>query len=209
MCPKGFGLRYGKKCLKCNCGEDNGCEFSAFWGTKTCHCKEGYKDIKGKCVDSCHVSRCQNGGTCENSYTCRCSAGYFGVKCEKKDYCNNAVCQHGGTCSSTEETFSCNCQLPHIGKTCQKEICDFNICRNEATCEYREDLNHFNQNGPLDILVHSIIEKFVKCNCTYPYSGKHCEKPPGTCDSNPCQNNGLCIEKGSETECMCPPPFAG
>ncbi|XP_035230421.1 neurogenic locus notch homolog protein 1-like isoform X2 [Stegodyphus dumicola] len=208
-CPKGFGLRHNTKCLKCNCGEDNGCKFSAFWGIKTCHCKEGYKEIQGVCVDSCLVSPCQNGGTCENSYTCRCSAGYRGLKCEMKDYCSNVGCQHGGTCSNTDETFSCNCQLPHIGKTCQKEICDFNICRNNAACEYREDVNHFNQNGPLDIFIHSFIEKFVKCNCTYPYSGKYCEKPPGTCDSNPCQNNGLCIEKDSDTECMCPPPFAG
>lgn len=43
-----------------------------------------------------------------------------------------------------------------------------------------------------------------RCECLNGYTGAHCEALVLNCKPNPCQNGGVCEEKGDHFECTCP-----
>ncbi|XP_074025385.1 basement membrane-specific heparan sulfate proteoglycan core protein isoform X7 [Leptinotarsa decemlineata] len=48
-----------------------------------------------------------------------------------------------------------------------------------------------------------------QCSCPAAFSGKNCEVAKHKCDSQPCQNQGICHGNGSHYRCDCPLGFSG
>ncbi|XP_053318368.1 lactadherin isoform X2 [Spea bombifrons] len=97
-----------------------------------CLCPEGYTGYHCNVTEKgpCHPNPCQNKGECEvlsNSrrgdtfaaYFCKCPSGYNGDHCENSDnLCSSHPCKHGGICKYHDNSYTCKCASPFIGKTC-------------------------------------------------------------------------------------------
>ncbi|XP_076802947.1 uncharacterized protein LOC143446950 [Clavelina lepadiformis] len=161
----------------------------------------------------CTTTTCQNGGTCitvgGGGARCQCADGYSGAFCQDDPSCP-LNCLNGGTCSfedvdgvivvldSWQRTPRCNCMPGYTGQTCETlAACHSLPCLNGATCQ-DEGLG-------------------FKCLCAQGYMGFLCEErqviPSLPCDSNPCLNNGLCINYPTDTNlpyrCLCAQGYTG
>lgn len=47
------------------------------------------------------------------------------------------------------------------------------------------------------------------CNCTEGWTGIYCQSDIDECESSPCQNGGICINKLASYDCACPTGFTG
>lgn len=43
------------------------------------------------------------------------------------------------------------------------------------------------------------------CNCVKGYAGPRCEQDVNECASNPCQNDGTCLDRIGDYTCICMP----
>ncbi|XP_074606670.1 uncharacterized protein LOC141859710 [Acropora palmata] len=68
--------------------------------------------------------------------------------------------------------------------------CTGHPCKNGGSCEY-----HGND--------------VFSCKCPLGYSGRHCEIDVNECSSNPCLNDGTCIDLVHGFNCTCPHNFTG
>ena len=48
-----------------------------------------------------------------------------------------------------------------------------------------------------------------ECYCEDGYTGEHCETDWNDCWSNPCHNEGTCIDQVADFNCTCAPGFRG
>ncbi|KAL3857659.1 hypothetical protein ACJMK2_012303 [Sinanodonta woodiana] len=74
------------------------------------------------------VSRCFNGGTCNNVnstyFTCNCVPGYTGSDCSTDiNECESGPCQHAGTCNDRVNEYNCTCPNRYDGKDCELDRC--------------------------------------------------------------------------------------
>ncbi|KAK2174373.1 hypothetical protein NP493_805g01004 [Ridgeia piscesae] len=53
-----------------------------------------------------------------------------------------------------------------------------------------------------------MIGKFA-CNCSFAYTGYQCQTEVDQCESNPCQQNGICYPEVAGFECDCPSGTSG
>lgn len=133
---------------------------------------------------------------------CRCRAGYTGKYCEE-DINECAVgpkkvspCQNGGNCTDGINSYTCDCSSTGFeGQNCTKDIDE--CTRDLFLCGEGSCIN---------------IPGNYKCRCPVGKCGSQCtEDDP--CFENPCQNNGVCLEKCENTsvgyECECPLGFKG
>lgn len=115
---------------------------------------------------------------------------------------------NGGMCFGHDLNFTCQCPNGFSGMFCETESneCNSNPCFNGATC--LDELNGYS------------------CLCRPGYSGLHCDMQETQCkfrfllnsqlkctcflgESNPCQNNGTCIDDISGFICQCLPGYSG
>lgn len=212
-----------------------------------CVCQVGNHGDRCELVSSCLSHPCLHGGTCIDTYflhsnlepvnmysnpailesqpnalayICKCVAPFAGHNCED-DRCR--------FCSANAECIFSHCVCKEgfhgDGKTCKRNVCHPNPCKNGGTCiptdsSYDCDCV-LGWTGPHCETRQYCIpnpcknggtcipqENGYKCNCLSNYEGNDCEKA-NVCFPNPCKNGGLCKEMNGVATCECPVRFEG
>ncbi|XP_033106842.1 fibropellin-1-like [Anneissia japonica] len=146
--------------------------------------------------DPCAMNACSNGGTCRvdgTSYKCDCTELYSGFYCQTPISPCAAMPCNTGTCTAySGGTYICSCQPPFYGDNCELTIdyCVNNPCLNGGVCTSHPDTLSYT------------------CTCVSGYFGDNCEAGQ-PCDTNPCQNDGTCVNSGSSYTCQCAIGFIG
>lgn len=100
-----------------------------------------------------------------------------------------------GSCTPEDGGYSCDCPAGYTGMNCTNEACDATppLCQNGGEC-----------------IVQTQEEDGFFCNCSLGYDGAVCnETVTVDCDSNPCQNGGICSRTGNDVTCTCQDGFTG
>ena len=197
-----------------------------------CECPEGRKGLSCEIdIDECASMPCLNNAhNCThalNEVICNCTSGWTGHYCEINiDECASNPCHHppGGrnygdilaTCIDNINHYICKCSIGWTGINCDEFIdyCLSSPCSEWGTCQ--------NQQTPKPIqykyLEHQGLNgTFVPdlggyhCHCPYMRTGVHCETLVDFCESDPCQNTGICIldDTNDSYKCSCPPATTG
>jgi hypothetical protein len=204
VCLKGFSgknceIDENSVCEKVKCA-NNGICVESFNG---CVCPIGFTGPTCNITaDPCLSNPCKNGicMTNKDEFKCICMEGFSGEKCEEtntKKYCIiEGICLNNGTCveSSSFEGFVCQCALNYTGVFCETEIerhpCDEGACGEYGVCQKQGDSNY-------------------SCDCISSYTGRQCETRIDVCSSQPCKNNGICMETQDSFTCYCPLGYMG
>ncbi|XP_058507232.1 protein eyes shut homolog [Solea solea] len=166
-----------------------------------CVCHSGWEgEFCQQEIDECLSQPCKNNATCTdllNSYKCLCSRGWTGVDCtEDVNECDSAPCLNGAQCQESDMPggFSCTCPPFFSGPLCSQpyDPCDLlhNPCLHNSTC-----LTRFNGTA--------------SCRCPAGFEGSWCEIDTNECSSNPCQNQGDCVDQVNSYSCDCKLGFSG
>ncbi|XP_030848243.1 fibropellin-1-like isoform X12 [Strongylocentrotus purpuratus] len=185
---------------------------------------------------------CGANGNCESliggGINCVCEEGYTGILCTMGP-CDSDPCVNGGTCtySAGDTTFTCSCPPPLGGPTCQtvQDLCNGNLCENEAgctsapganppyTCQCQAGFSGFFcgtdncitnndwicNNGTCE----TIQGGGIRCNCFEGFTGTVCDQKSTTttpCNPDPCKNEGVCAIRGDTWyTCTCPATYVG
>ncbi|XP_067680460.1 protein jagged-1-like [Haliotis asinina] len=183
-----------------------------------CACIPGYTGARCQIeINECASNPCQNGATCRNqlaAYSCDCHDGYTGVNCEiDMDPCNPNPCKHGSSCFNIQGDFYCHCRDGFDGKDCSQmrstcaeqsceviDSCTISIPSNESVGGFR--LISSSVCGHHGICISQPSGRF-SCACETGYTGTYCHENIDDCASNPCQNNGTCIDGVNSYQCIC------
>uniref|UniRef100_A0A5F8H4Y3 Sushi, nidogen and EGF-like domain-containing protein 1 n=1 Tax=Monodelphis domestica TaxID=13616 RepID=A0A5F8H4Y3_MONDO len=166
-----------------------------------CQCAPGFKGPTcGAAESPCDAKDCQNGGECQaanGTAVCVCQSGYTGDNCETDiNECDSDPCLNGGKCVDLVANYSCLCSEPFAGPRCELDpsACEDRSCRDRQTCNYIRPGRYI-------------------CTCSPGYYGNNCQyggpRTPSACLSNPCQNEGTCLETDQGYICECPDGFTG
>uniref|UniRef100_A0A7N6AEQ0 Protein eyes shut homolog n=1 Tax=Anabas testudineus TaxID=64144 RepID=A0A7N6AEQ0_ANATE len=166
-----------------------------------CVCHSGWEgEYCQQEIDECLSQPCKNNATCTdllNSYKCLCSPGWTGVDCSGDvNECDSGPCLNGAQCQESDVPgeFSCTCPPFFSGPLCNQlyDPCDplHNPCLHNSTCLTRS-------NGT------------ASCRCPAGFEGSWCEIDTNECSSNPCQNQGECVDRVSSYSCNCKMGFSG
>ncbi|KAM7353986.1 eyes shut isoform 2-T8 [Cochliomyia hominivorax] len=166
----------------------------------SCYCIDGYTGIQCQTNwDECWSGPCQNGGTCIDGvayYNCTCPDGFSGTDCEENvDECMSNPCQNGGHCRDRNNGYTCTCQPGYLGDHCEIDV---------AVCETGTGARC--QNGG-ECIEGPGLE--FTCECIAGWHGRICQEEINECDSSPCQNGGVCVDKLASYVCACPMGYTG
>ena len=194
QCVEGFaGLACEVNINECDsnpCLNNGFCidKFNAF----ECKCLPGFAGIYCHINnDECVPNRCSDfpGVVCidlVNKFRCDCPHYRYGSRCENlEDHCDSTPCQNGGTCTQIEDLYWCECVSGFVGDRCQN---NHNECLSEPCPPYRSKC------------IDKVNEYF--CQCLPGYNGTQCLEL-NECDSNPCQNGGVCNDLVDGWICHC------
>ncbi|XP_034295400.1 sushi, nidogen and EGF-like domain-containing protein 1 isoform X1 [Pantherophis guttatus] len=167
----------------------------------SCWCAPGFKGATCEIEESpCKTKECQNGGECQITNTtavCLCQPGYTGEDCEIEiNECESSPCLNGGQCMDLVNNYTCSCATPFTGQHCEIDpsTCEGRNCRNRQMCNY-------------------IRPGRYVCTCSPGYYGNNCQyggpRMSNACSSNPCQNEGTCLESSQGYVCECAEGYAG
>lgn len=145
-----------------------------------------------------------------NEYRCNCDAGFAGDNCDINiNDCAVNACGNNGQCVDLLNGFDCICPVGFSGELCNDEddVCDNrNPCLNGGIC-----MN--TQQGAV-----GNVGRF-RCECLPPFFGEICERTGSleleidtsfdedVCLSDPCLNNGVCVNQNEVLEYSCRCPF--
>uniref|UniRef100_A0A665X8D2 Protein eyes shut homolog n=1 Tax=Echeneis naucrates TaxID=173247 RepID=A0A665X8D2_ECHNA len=203
LCSPGYaGLRCEQgvdDCVNSLCSPNSVCKDLHL--SYECFCHPGWEgEYCQQEIDECLSHPCKNNATCTdllNGYKCLCSPGWTGVDCaEDVDECDSGPCLNGAQCQESDipGEFSCTCPPFFSGPLCNRpyDPCDpsHNPCLHNSTCLTRS-------NGT------------AYCRCPAGFEGSWCEIDTNECFSNPCQNQGECVDQVSSYSCDCKMGFAG
>ncbi|CAG5056620.1 unnamed protein product [Parnassius apollo] len=168
--------------------------------TYMCYCIDGYTGVQCQTNwDECWSDPCQNGGTCIDgiaSYNCSCPEGFIGENCETNfNECESNPCLNNGTCIDLTNEYVCHCVLGFSGQHCEVDA---------AVCNSTDEVRCHNGGQ----CVEGPGYKFY-CRCSQGWAGKFCEDQIDECESNPCQNGGMCIDIHADYMCACAYGFTG
>ncbi|XP_045479696.1 sushi, von Willebrand factor type A, EGF and pentraxin domain-containing protein 1-like [Harmonia axyridis] len=165
-----------------------------------CLCLEGYSG--SSCEQEIKICKlkCVNGGKCfeydDDAFACECPEGFEGDLCEiATSFCQDGICENNSTCLEKPTSYQCSCPKGYIGKRCNILPCDYRPCPKNAICQNVDEIE-------------ATINSF-RCVCSEGWTGKSCEVKIDFCSSNPCQNNGTCINSPSGFKCECPKLYHG
>ncbi|XP_005915556.1 protein eyes shut homolog isoform X1 [Haplochromis burtoni] len=203
LCSPGYaGLRCEKDiddCVNSWCSTNSVCKDLHL--SYECVCRSGWEgEYCQQEIDECLSQPCKNNATCTdllNSYKCLCSRGWTGVDCtEDVNECDSGPCLNGARCQESDipGEFSCTCPPFFSGPLCKQpyDPCDplHNPCLHNSTCLTRS-------NGT------------ASCRCPAGFEGSWCEIDTNECSSNPCQNQGDCVDRVNSYSCVCKVGFSG
>ncbi|XP_022618014.1 protein eyes shut homolog [Seriola dumerili] len=203
LCSPGYaGLRCEQDiddCVNSLCSPNSVCKDLHL--SYECVCHPGWEgEYCQQEIDECLSQPCKNNATCTdllNSYKCLCSPGWTGVDCaEDVDECDSGPCLNGAQCQESDipGEFSCTCPPFFSGPLCNQpyDPCDplHNPCLHNSTCLTRSDGT-------------------ASCRCPAGFEGSWCEIDTNECSSNPCQNQGDCVDGVNSYSCDCTMGFAG
>ncbi|XP_069742209.1 protein eyes shut homolog [Narcine bancroftii] len=204
-----------------------------------CQCSPGFAGVLcDQNIDDCLGNWCEHNSTCVDrhlSYLCICLPGWEGDFCEQEvNECVSEPCENRGTCMDLVNGYRCICSPGWQGSDCTEDVneCNNNPCQNDATCfepaipgmfgcicppfftgdlcEERYDPCAFH-NNPCSNLSTCITQSngTAACICQPGFQGVHCEFDTNDCLSNPCQNQGHCLDEVNGYRCFCLPGFSG
>ncbi|KAL7990822.1 hypothetical protein Chor_014252 [Crotalus horridus] len=167
----------------------------------SCWCPPGFKGATCEIEESpCETKECQNGGECQitnRTAVCLCQPGYTGEDCEIEiNECESSPCLNGGQCMDLVNNYTCACATPFTGHHCEIDpsTCEGRNCRNRQMCNY-------------------IRPGRYVCTCSPGYYGNNCQyggpRISNACSSNPCQNEGTCLESSQGYMCECLEGYTG
>uniref|UniRef100_A0A4W6EFL7 Protein eyes shut homolog n=1 Tax=Lates calcarifer TaxID=8187 RepID=A0A4W6EFL7_LATCA len=203
LCSPGYaGLRCEQDiddCVNSLCSTNSICKDLHL--SYECVCHSGWEgEYCQQEIDECLSQPCKNNATCTdllNSYKCLCSPGWTGVDCaEDVNECDSRPCLNGAQCQESDipGEFSCTCPPFFSGPLCNQpyDPCDplHNPCLHNSTCLTRS-------NGT------------ASCRCPAGFEGSWCEIDTNECSSNPCQNQGDCVDRVNSYSCDCKMGFSG
>ncbi|XP_030603557.1 protein eyes shut homolog [Archocentrus centrarchus] len=203
LCSPGYaGLRCEQDvddCVNSLCSTNSVCKDLHL--SYECVCQSGWEgEYCQQEIDECLSQPCKNNATCTdllNSYKCLCSPGWTGVDCtEDVNECDSGPCLNGAQCQESDipGEFSCTCPPFFSGPLCNQpyDPCDplHNPCLHSSTCLTRS-------NGT------------ASCRCPAGFEGSWCEIDTDECSSNPCQNQGDCVDRVNSYSCVCKMGFSG
>ena len=117
----------------------------------------------------------------------------------------SVTCGNNSTCEEDFNDYKCKCPEFYTGKTCNETIdlkCSFKsgLCNNGTCRDSAVGLSTtVSQNG----------KDYFKCTCSLGYTGSLCDTNIDECASQPCNNNGTCIDGVDNFVCNCQPGFNG
>uniref|UniRef100_A0A7N8WRN9 Eyes shut homolog n=1 Tax=Mastacembelus armatus TaxID=205130 RepID=A0A7N8WRN9_9TELE len=203
LCNPGYtGLRCDQDiddCVNSFCSPNSICKDLHL--SYECVCRSGWEgEYCQQEIDECLSQPCKNNATCTdllNSYKCSCSPGWTGVDCaEDVNECDSGPCLNGAQCQESDVPgeFSCTCPPFFSGPFCNQpyDPCDplHNPCLHDSTCLTRSDGT-------------------ASCRCPAGFEGSWCEIDTNECSSNPCQNQGNCVDGVNSYSCSCRMGFSG
>uniref|UniRef100_A0A6Q2X112 Neurogenic locus notch homolog protein 1 n=1 Tax=Esox lucius TaxID=8010 RepID=A0A6Q2X112_ESOLU len=206
--------------------------------TYNCNCKPEFTgQVCLDDIDECELipNACQNGGTCHNiygSYQCVCVNGWTGDDCgENIDDCASAACDKGATCHDRVASFYCQCPPGRTGLLCHlNDACISNPCQKGSNCDNNPVTGNAICTCPLGYFGAACDQDVDECSLGMAsrttVRGSHGPPLPqintSICCirryllSNPCQNNGKCIDKINTFHygiasftCYCRPGYTG
>lgn len=128
-----------------------------------------------------------------HSYECHCTSRYSGKNCEidTGPPCASDPCKNGGGCSEDSRgNYHCTCAPGFTGSFCETQIsihplCVNNPCQNNGTCKVSPNANRW------------------ECECLPGFTGLSCETDFNECESQPCFNDGECVDEMGGFKCNC------
>ena len=127
----------------------------------------------------------------------KCLLGFTGPDCDRKDHCLEVDCSGNGKCVNNfdilaESRYTCSCNSGYKGVMCEDIDCAANNCSGHGKCWAGAS----NDSSP-------------SCNCSAGFTGRVCEIELDLCSSNPCGENGQCVDGVGNFTCECEPGFSG
>lgn len=180
------------------------------WKTIHFECHHHFFFLAFSCetnIDDCSSSPCRNNATCTDlvdGYRCHCGKDFIGFDCSRSinETCLGTVhsCQNNGTCQLLSDSLyvdqpkvECQCQLGFFGQWCQEDACLNLSCQHESRCQRLP-------NGK------------AECLCDEYWHGDQCQHDVNECQSNrtnPCLNNGTCMNTVGSYRCECLENYLG
>jgi len=191
-----------------------------------CECDPLFEgDLCESQVDPCNPDPCANEGVCavgeDGTASCDCvNANWAGPTCEDVNFYPQACAGYAATCDVDESTCLSNTAplVEPLAESCGDELIAFANCQDIAffdpSCEFSET--------DLELVGDPQCQEAYEAifTCINPCKPNPCDEEievcipqgdppldfacmPKSCDPNPCQNEGLCLEGADVAECDC------
>uniref|UniRef100_A0A8B9EVS5 Neurogenic locus notch homolog protein 1 n=1 Tax=Anser cygnoides TaxID=8845 RepID=A0A8B9EVS5_ANSCY len=176
----------------------------------TCLCPEGFHDPKCLSeVNECNSNPCIHGRCHDglNGYRCDCDPGWSGTNCDiNNNECESNPCMNGGTCKDMTSGYICTCREGFSGKDVAGAwvgaLGDVTVGR---CLVWVEDVAVPSAQGPS----HASVTASFAPAFLFPFLGPNCQTNINECASNPCLNQGTCIDDVAGYTCNCLLPYTG